>query len=162
MTLTFAEAPALIAAVAVVAAAILDVVEFEIPNTLSIVVAVMAAAWGLLHPGFVWWSHLAAPALMFAFGLLAFARGWLGGGDVKLMTALSAWTGLGGLASFFLATSICGGGLMLILFLVRRAWSAMRRPVPARLEVLGRDAPIPYAVAIAAGGLWWTALIALK
>ncbi len=145
----------MIAFTALLAAAATDVVAFEVPNTISIVIAVMAAAHGLLTPGFVWWSHALAPLLMFAFGLLAFARGWLGGGDVKLMTATAAWTGLVGLPVFFLATSIAGGVLLLSLFLLRQGWKAAGRAIPNFGKVLGADAPIPYAVAVAVGAVWW-------
>ena len=57
---------------------------------------------------------------MFAFGLLAFARGWLGGGDVKLMTAIAAWTGITGLPLLFIAVSVAGGGLALVYAVGRR------------------------------------------
>ena len=86
--------PAYLALALVLGAAVFDTMRFEIPDWVSIVVVVLAAMHGVLHPGFVWWSHLLAPFLMFGFGLLAFARGWLGGGDVKLMTALAGWTGV--------------------------------------------------------------------
>lgn len=146
------DAPAPVAFAVVLGAAAIDVTRFEIPDSASIAVVTLAAAFGLLHPGFAWWSHLAAPGLMFGFGLLAFSRGWLGGGDVKLMTAVAAWTGLAGLPLMFVATSIAGGVLALVLMLVRRS-AGLAGGGNARL--LHRDAPLPYAVAIAAGTGWW-------
>ena len=58
--------------------------------------------FGLGTPGFDW----AAGGAFFAFGLLAFARGGLGGGDVKVMTDCACWAALGTLA-------IAGGVLAL-------------------------------------------------
>ena len=155
MTPWLTEAPAAIAVIALIIAALADVIEFEVPNTLSIVVAAMAVVYGLLHPGTVWWSHALALVLMFAFGLLAFARGWLGGGDVKLMTATAAWTGIFGLPTFFLATSLAGGVLLCTLYAVRRGWRAVGLAAPVRVKVLNETAPIPYAVAVAVGAIWW-------
>ena len=143
------------ALLALIVAAIADVNAFEVPNTASIVILVAAAAYGVAATRFNWFSHVASVLLMFAFGLLAFARGWLGGGDVKLMTAVAAWTGLNGLAPFFLATSLAGGLLLATLVLIRRGWRSAGWPVPDRLRVLDQAAPVPYAVAVAAGSIWW-------
>ena len=131
----------------VLAAAIVDVVRYEIPDGISIAIAALAVVFGLVTPGFAWVSHAAAAGGMFAFGLLAFSRGWLGGGDVKVMTAVAAWTALAGLPLMFVATSVAGGALVLVYGVGRRV-SRVDRTVAA-------TAPLPYAVAIAAGTLWW-------
>ena len=146
---------AMAALACVAAAAICDVRRFEIPDELSIALVVLAVLHGLLTPGFGWLSHVAAPAIVFAVGLLLFARGMMGGGDIKLLTAIAAWTGLGGLLPFLVGVSLSGGALALGLLLVRRAYAG-RAP---RLRVLRPDAPIPYAVAILGGTLWWASLV---
>ncbi len=138
-------------------AAAIDVVRFEIPNTVSILIGALGVAHGLMSAHFDWTGHLLAPLLMFAFGLAAFAVGWLGGGDVKLMTAVSVWTGLRGLPPFFLATALAGGVLVLVLTGGRRLWPALARggePPP----LFSPGGKIPYAVAIALGAVWWAAV----
>ena len=65
-----------------------------------------AVLFGLGTPGFDW----AAGGAFFAFGLLAFARGGLGGGDVKVMTDCACWAALGTLAALI---AIAGGVLAL-------------------------------------------------
>ena len=93
--------------------------------------------FGLGTPGFDW----AAGGAFFAFGLLAFARGGLGGGDVKVMTDCACWAALGTLAALI---AIAGGVLALA-------------------GVTGDDAPqlvragadLPYAVCISGGILVW-------
>jgi len=135
-----------VAALALVGlAAVTDVIRWQIPDWISIVVVVLAAVFGVAAPDFAWWSHTLAPCLMFGFGLLAFSRGWLGGGDVKLMTAVAAWTGVSALPIVFVAIAVAGGVLTLII----TGWHRARRRAPTT--------HVPYAVAIAAGTLWWLA-----
>ena len=136
----------------VIAAAAFDIARFEIPDTLSIVLAALGLAFGALTPGFAWLSHLAAPVLVFTLGLLAFARGWLGGGDVKLWTATAVWTGLHGLLLQWVVVSVAGGTMLLLLLAVRRGLAGRAASLPRVLHV---DAPLPYAVPIALGTIWW-------
>jgi prepilin peptidase CpaA len=150
---TLAAGLALVALLCVLAAAVCDVRAFEIPDTLSIVLLATALGYGLLTPGFGWVSHIAAPAAFFALGLVLFARGWMGGGDIKLMTGIAAWSGLGGLVTVLLGTAIAGGVVTLVLILARKAMAG-RDPARAP-RVFHGDAPIPYAVAIAIGTCWW-------
>jgi prepilin peptidase CpaA len=145
--------PLLLAAAAlgcVLVAAAWDVSKFEIPDEISIVLIVLAAAYGLTTPGFGWLSHAAAPALVFAVGLLLFARGWMGGGDIKLLTALASWTGLAGLPLLLVGTALAGGGVALVLLLARRFNAAAKGP-----RLLHRGAPLPYALAILGGAVFF-------
>ncbi len=143
----------------VLAAAVWDVLVFEIPDTLSIVIVVLAIAFGLLQPGFPWISHIAAPLLVFAFGLLAFSRNWLGGGDVKVLTATAAWTGLAGLPVQWAVVAVAGGAMTVVLVAVRMALARGGRDTAALPRIVHRDAPLPYAVAIAVGTFWWAWLV---
>jgi prepilin peptidase CpaA len=107
-----------------------------------------AVLFGLGTPGFDW----AEGGDFFAFGLLAFARGWLGGGDVKVMTDCACRAALGTLAALI---AIAGGVLALVLMLLRCGL--------ALAGVTGDDAPslvragadLPYAVGIAGGMAVW-------
>lgn len=130
----------------VVVGAVWDMVKFEIPDELSIIIIVLAALYGLTTPGFGWLSHIAAPLIFFAIGLLLFARGWMGGGDIKLLTALSAWTGLAGLPLFLVGTALAGGLLAFVLLVGRRLNADAQGP-----RLFHPGAPLPYAVAILGG-----------
>lgn len=152
---------ALIGLACLLTAALVDIFRFEIPDSLSIVLLATAMLYGLATPGFGWLSHLAAPVIMFGVGLFIFSRGWMGGGDIKLLVALAAWTGLAGLPLQLVSIAIAGGALSLVL-LVARGGLALFASSAGRLpetlpKVLRKDAPLPYAVAIAAGTLWWAA-----
>jgi prepilin peptidase CpaA len=132
--------------------AMIDVRKFEIPDTISILVAVLALVYGLTQPRFPWLSHLIAPILVFLAGLFAFARGWFGGGDVKLLTAISVWAGLGGLPTLIVAIAAAGGVLTLLLLSARRI---ARREPSEKPDLLAPNGPTPYAVAMLAGVVWW-------
>jgi len=77
-------------------------------------------------------------ALTFVF----FAVGAMGGGDVKLLTALSLWIAPLPFLNLLIMMALLGG----VLTIVFGAWHVMRRQ---------RDKlAIPYGVAISMAGLW--------
>src|SRR5436190_968164 len=89
-------------------------------------------------------------AMVFALGAAAFAIGALGGGDVKLLAAVSLSAGPAGLVDFLAVTAIAGGLLGLaILAGAPIGQPAVAGPLRARLR-----RGLPYGPAIAAGGLW--------
>src|ERR1041384_1887778 len=65
---------------------------------------------------------------VFIVGAALFARGFLGGGDVKLLTAATLWCGAAGTPSLLVLTGILGGVLTLFLLL----------PFGAQLAAAGR------------------------
>ncbi len=146
-----------VAGLALLISCLCDLRRFEIPDSLSVVILLAAAAFGLATPGFDWLWHIAGLGVMFAVGLGLFAAGWMGGGDIKLLVATALWTGLQGLPAFLLGVSLTGGGLALVLLGSRAALKAAgveteRMPGPLR-----EGAPMPYAIAIAGGAFWWAA-----
>lgn len=172
--------PLLASLVALLAlAALIDVRERRIPNWLTGGVAALYPLYVLASPmPIAWLGALAVAAAVFLFGLVLFARQLIGGGDVKLIAAVTLWTGLDHLALFALITSLAGGGLALGSLWYRR-WHGV---IDAHMAALGwnfapagtrhaggaaseasertaststEPAPLtlPYGVAIAAGGL---------
>lgn len=156
------------------AAAVTDLRWRRIPNWLTAGLAALYPVYVLTAPAAVPWpSSLAAAAVVFLLGLVLFARRLLGGGDVKLITAATLWSGIAYLPLFAAVTSLAGGALALA-YLFLRSWSGL---VGAHLAALGiatgravRTAPtadtdpaaaapapkldaLPYGIAVAAGGL---------
>ena len=81
---------------------------------------------------------------LIAFVVLAalFALKMMGGGDVKLLTALALWIPPMLFVQLLIVMALVGG----LLTIIMGAWHVMRRQ---------RDRiAIPYGVAIAFGGLW--------
>ena len=138
-----------------------DLATRTIPDTVSLLVV----ATGLLVRGLEGPLALAlsaATALLFFVVLLGvYARGLIGGGDVKIMTALAVALSPLDSYRFVVATAIAGGVLAVAYLLLsrRRHAPSGTRPVSLLGRVaavesrrIARRGPLPYAVAIAAGG----------
>lgn len=153
--MTLGDAGLLLMALAVLASAAFDLRTFEIPDTITVLIIIGAVLFGVDTPGFAWASHAAAGGLFFLFGLLAFARGWLGGGDVKVMTGCACWATLGNLVEQVVLIAIAGGLLALVLMALRRglAVAGVTGDDAPRLLRVGAD--LPYAVGIAGGMAAW-------
>jgi prepilin peptidase CpaA len=141
-----------VAAVALIAAAIADLRFYQIPNRHAVAIALAFLLFALgagLHETL---GGLAVGAAVFALGIVLFARSWLGGGDVKLLAAVALWTPPSLLAGFALATSLAGAGLSIAMLTPLRRWLP---PPPASLaHERGLRQSVPFAIAIAAGGLF--------
>ena len=131
-------------AIALLVAAVTDIRRREIDNWLNAAIALGAPlfwiATGLTLSGIGWQLAVAAGALVIFAGL--FAMGWMGGGDVKLLTALALWIQPYWFAQVIVVMALAGG----VLTLVFAAWhiATRRRDKPA----------IPYGIAISGAGLW--------
>lgn len=156
--MTAAFIPALLAGLCLLAACLCDLRRFEIPNRLSVALLVLALAHGILNPPFDWGWHAMAVLVMFGVGAGLFALGWMGGGDIKLMVAMAAWTGLSGMPAFLIGMTLAGGVLASFLIVSRMALAAGGRPADSLPGPLRPQAPLPYAIAITAGAFWWAPL----
>jgi prepilin peptidase CpaA len=95
------------------------------------------------------WQNLLLFSLLLGVGTLLFVRGWMGGGDVKLLAACALWFNLDQGWKMLVAAAIAGGLETLIVMIVRALpWPSSIRK---RLAVLQRGEGIPYGVAIGAG-----------
>jgi prepilin peptidase CpaA len=102
-------------------------------------------------------------ALLFALLLILYSRGYMGGGDVKLLGALSIGLSFTPLLQLLTLTALAGGVLALIHLIMRLLPYPKLAPVGSSLvrRVYAverwrhlRHAPLPYGVAIACGGIW--------
>jgi Flp pilus assembly protein protease CpaA len=161
-------------------AALIDFRERRIPNWLTGGVAALYPIYVLVSPiPVAWAAALAVTFAVFLFGLVLFARQLIGGGDVKLIAAVTLWAGIDHLMVFALVTSLVGGGLALVGLWYQRWHGVIDAHMAAlgwNLAPAGRagqadsaasegshgiesasiDRPpltLPYGVAIAAGGL---------
>jgi len=125
-------------------AAVIDMRTFTISNRLNAAVAAGAPLYWLsiaLNPWPGMAIQLAAGAIVFALLAGAFYAGMMGGGDVKLASALALWFSPAGTVKFLILMSVAGGVLTLGILGWHRAQRRQGRP------------EIPYGVAIAFGAL---------
>ena len=141
---------------ALLIAAANDIYEFKIPNWISIVLIcafpVAGLALGAGPKVMVEGLIIGAAALTLGFAL--FAGRIVGGGDAKLLAAAAPWLGVGGLGSFLLYTAISGLVLAVVMSTFRKLPILpvyVHAPWLIRLHERKKD--LPYAVAIASGGL---------
>ena len=135
--------------VAVLAAAIEDIVRLRISNiTCAIILATALVAMSLHHFPIALWQNAVSFLLLLALGTFAFGRGWMGGGDVKFLSSIGLWFGFHD-ALWFLASVFIVGGFVTIIYVCARY--ILRREGLGRGE--GKATRIPYGVAIAIGSI---------
>ncbi|HEY4167115.1 MAG TPA: prepilin peptidase [Reyranella sp.] len=143
-----------------------DLRSMQIANGFSLAIAGLFVVWAAigLAGGQMSLEDLALSlgcgVAMFGGGALAFAFGALGGGDVKLLAAISLFAGPQRLPGFLIITAIAGGLLGLAIL----AGAPIGRPAMAGAGTLRTRlrAGLPYGPAIAAGGLWVAASLGLN
>lgn len=142
------------------AAAATDIAARVVPNFVSATVAVDGAAIsGLGHD----LSHsLLAMLCVFVPAIVFWRHGFMGGGDAKLLAAVSLLVPAHAVPSLVLAIALVGGGLALVYWTMTRLMTSdmpMRRQTLSRiLRVeryrIRRGFSLPYAVAISGGTLF--------
>lgn len=132
-------------AIALVIAASTDIRRRQIDNWLNAAIAALAPLYWWAS-GLALWPDIAAQlgvataTLVILAGLFAIRA--MGGGDVKLLTALALWIEPLWFLRLLIGMALVGGVLTLVL----GAWHVTRR----RKDRLA----IPYGVAISSAGLW--------
>ena len=134
-----------ILAIALLIAAFTDLRRRQIDNWLNLAIALGAPlfwwASGLsLWPGVAWQLGIAAGSFVVLAGLFAIRA--MGGGDVKLLTALALWIQPMWFLRLVVIMALVGGVLTLVL----GAWHVARRQ--------REKFAVPYGVAISSAGLW--------
>lgn len=146
-------------AAALVVAAVWDAWKFRIPNILPAALLVAFVPAALVGPQPVEWTwHLGMGVAVFLVGALLFARGLLGGGDVKLAAACALWMGPT-LPTFLVFMMILGGAITVVLLALRYGLMVAKLYVPQLQEmplpkILTCGEGVPYGIAIAGAGLW--------
>jgi len=145
-------------AVALVYAALSDIVRFRIPNWLCLSIASLFVVYGvfsgLVMGEFALRILAGGGALVVGFAL--YSLGLFGGGDAKLMAASVPWFRFTEILEYVLLVAVLGGILAVVIILVRKA----NVPIPSRLasqswmgRLLAEKSGIPYGVAISLAGL---------
>jgi prepilin peptidase CpaA len=132
-----------------------DATRYIIPNWLIGSMLVLYPVALYFSPEAVDWKMaLAGMGIVFAVGYVLFAKGWMGGGDIKLITACALWVGWEKLPDFIVLFALFGGLLSVLLVILRKiAPHITKRRGDALPRMLQEKAPVPYGLAIAVGFL---------
>ena len=133
-----------------------------IPDWISITLAVLGVATRLASGWLDLLFSIVMGILIFFLLLMAFSHGFLGGGDVKLASALVLWLSPPACYEFFVMTALAGGVLAGVHLILRWLAPAQAAPVGMasiaarvwRVEMrrIRAGGPLPYGVAIMVGG----------
>jgi prepilin peptidase CpaA len=142
--------------------AMMDIAMRLIRNEICLALALLGLVFQFASQVQVTESLIVATILLLLL-MVIYQRGWIGGGDVKLLVALAIGLPLVGVIQLLTITALAGGVLALVHLMMRflpypkvaPAGSSLIRRVYAieRWRNL-RHAPLPYGVAIACGGIW--------
>ena len=157
-----------LAGVALLAWAALHDIGFRtVPNRISVALLLIGLLLRLMHGDAL--AGLGCGALVFIVTYAFWRFGWMGGADVKLLTASAVFVPPSMVPTLAIGTSLAGGILAMVYLLggrvvhrpagpVRPTAGLLRRAARCELRRLCRRGPLPYAAAIATGG--WLAIAA--
>jgi prepilin peptidase CpaA len=131
-----------------------DAARLIIPNWISIALT-LAYPVAALVAGAPWIDvglHVLFGAVVLAVGFILFQFNIFGGGDAKLLAAVSVWTGLPAFIPFIAWTAVAGGLMALALLTARQLMPAGSYPAFVD-HLLKKQNGIPYGVAIMIGAL---------
>jgi prepilin peptidase CpaA len=138
-----------------------DLATRTIPDTIGLLLVATGAMARILNGPSALALSAGTALLLFVLLLVAHSRGFIGGGDVKVMTALAVGLSPLDCYRFVIATAIAGGFLSVGYLLFsrrptgiseRKRTSALARVVAVEIWRIRRHWSLPYGVAIAAGG----------
>jgi prepilin peptidase CpaA len=142
-------------------ASVHDVVARTVPNWLAFLLALLGTSARVIDANLIvgLWTAIA----VFAIAAFCWRRGWMGGGDVKLLGATALAVPPGSVPMLVFVMGMAGGLLSLFYLAARRLVHAPSATRPHSLVAralrverwrIRRGGPLPYACAIAAGGLF--------
>ena len=165
----------IVSVAALFAAALVDLWHRIIPNRLVLVVVACGVGRRLLSaPGLIWFDLLGAASIVIALGLLAHHE-WIGGGDVKLIAAVSLLFPLSDVGAVLLNIAVAGGFMGVAYLAMRAIVTRIPKPrfCPAEPQEDVRDTtwgfehllsgermriaagePMPYALAVLGGVIY--------
>jgi prepilin peptidase CpaA len=128
-----------------------DMFEMRISNRICLSIlalfGVFAAVTAMPLATFGW--HILAGLLVLVVSFTLFAFGYIGGGDAKLVAAISVWVGFGQLWEFMAISSVLGGFLTLAILAVRKhPLPAFAAEQPWIMRLHDKQSGVPYGIAL--------------
>lgn len=138
--------------------AVFDLMKRRLPNFLVGVFFFLFLLFVFGVQQFTWIQiglHVLVALVTFVISAIFFALRWMGGGDVKLWTAVMLWAGPHLALPVVIITTLAGGILGILGWLA--AWRLRRAPQTfgrSFLRLISSDRGVPYGVALALAGLF--------
>jgi prepilin peptidase CpaA len=142
--------------------AVIDIATRLIRNKICLMLALLGIVGQFAGQTHVTESLVVATILLLLL-IVIYQRGWIGGGDVKLLVALAIGLPLVGVIQLLTITALAGGVLAQVHLMMRLLPYPKLAPAGSsfvhRVYAIERwrnlrHAPLPYGVAIACGGIW--------
>jgi prepilin peptidase CpaA len=135
-----------------------DIRHLKIPNWVSAILTIAFLPYcALLWPNLDLLAHLEITVVIFLLSFAFYYLNWLGGGDVKFLTALSLWMGPLHIFTFVVLMAVFGWLLALLLLSLRwflKGHSAVGHDrVPSIVRRWVEQGICPYGIAIGVAGL---------
>lgn len=113
---------------ALVDAVLVDLQRRIVPNRNVLLIAVCGLGLRLwFEPGLIWLNLLAAAFVLLVLGLLAHHE-WIGGGDVKLISAVTLLFPLSDIGALLLGIAISGGVMGVVYLVMRETMAKISNP----------------------------------
>ena len=144
-----------------VCAALHDVAARTVPNSMPLLLVALGVIARSIEGNLI--TGLVAAIAAFAVATFCWSRGWMGGGDVKLLGAITIAAPPIAVPNLVFVMGMAGGLLSLFYLSARRIvhapsptrpHSIVARALRAERWRIRRGGPLPYACAIAAGGVF--------
>lgn len=153
----------------IIAGGVTDFIKLKIPNLFPIlIVTTFIIAYVInilmgLNAFESLKSHIITASVMFVIMLILFFFKLFGGGDAKIIPAITLWIGISGLPTFLMITSVMGGVLALISIGLRKTTigqtlltKLLRLPYMQNgwiASMAKGQNVVPYGIAIAIGAI---------
>lgn len=150
----------LLVVVVLLFAALHDIAFRTVPNWVSATLMTAAVVLRLLDHRLP--AGLACGLAVFTLAAICWRRGWVGGGDVKLLGATAVLVAPNLVLGYIAVVAFMGGALAVLYLLLaqlvpalraRRPASLLRRIVIVECRRIRRRASVPYATAISVAAL---------
>jgi prepilin peptidase CpaA len=135
-----------------------DIRHLKIPNWICAILAFAFLPYcALFWPNIDLLSHLEITLVIFLLSFLFYYLHWLGGGDVKFLTALSIWMGPLHIFTFVMVMAVLGSLLAFLILNLR--WflnvhnTARQSRLPRIVRRWAEEGLCPYGIAIGIAGL---------
>jgi prepilin peptidase CpaA len=134
------------------AASAQDLRSLRISNKITLPTLILSLLYAVSFSDRPLWEHFASLLLTFFAGLLLFKARWFGGGDVKLLIAVSAFFSVFDLPRVFIFISIAGAAVTAVIYALKVGFTIDQRE-RANWKSLKKGSVVPYGIAISAGAI---------